>query len=314
MGCAEYSDAMFTSRHHAGSWTGLGYTVLYGVLALLGDFAGWVLVIGGIVAVGALGWAAWDFVHSRRMHDEYREFADLHGWTYSSQSYEFNHRFSGFPFGQGSSRRQESVLHGTFNGQRCATFAHVFETRRDSDGIARGTQAFQVTLAELPVALPRLDIVPENLPSAIAKALGGGDIDVESHAFNQRWRVIANDSRYAHSVLDPRMIERLLFDDVEGLGVRIDGGAVYVWSMGRRSAGTLARRLAVVSGIARRIPDHVLRKYEELGYHSRQGDAWTRPISGPAWATEPGALTSGRFTGIGVDLDGDGIEDWKQSQ
>lgn len=301
-------------RHHrlAFSWSGLAFGLIYVVLSLVGDLMTWVAVGGGILAVAWVAWAIYDFVRSRRLRDEYQEFAQTHGWSYEARTYEFNHRFSGFPFGQGSARRQESVVRGTFNGQECVTFAHVFEPIRDGDGLSRGTQVFQVTLAELPVALPRLDIVPENLPSAIAKALGGGDVDVESHAFNQRWRVIANDARYAHAVLDPRMVERLLFADAEGLGIRIDGGAVYVWSVGRRRADNLARRLGVVSGIARRIPDHVIREYKELGYHSRAGGAWARPLQGPAWATEPGALTSGRYTGIGTDNDGEGIKNWNQ--
>lgn len=303
---------MFAQRRHGGSWTGIGYGLIYALAALFGNLASWLLAIGGILAVAGVAWAVYDYVRSRRMHDEYLEFARLHGWTYESRTHEFNHRFSGFPFGQGSARRQESVLRGSYNGQQCATFAHVFDAVRDRDGTTRGTQAFQVTLAELPVALPRLDIVPENLPAAIAKALGGGDVDVESHAFNQRWRVISNDPRYAHSVLDPRMVERLLASDVEGLAVRIDGGAVYVWSMGRRGVDNLARRLGVVSGIARRIPAHVIREYQELGYHSRAGSAWERPLTGPAWATEPGALTSRRYTGIGSDLEPDGPEWWQR--
>src|SRR5690554_6445613 len=117
---------MFAYRRHAGSWTGLGYSLIYGLFAFFGDLAGWIVVIGGILAVAGVAWAAYDYVHSRRMHDEYQEFAKRHGWSYESRTHEFNHRFSGFPFGQGSSRRQESVLRGTFNGQECVTFAHVF--------------------------------------------------------------------------------------------------------------------------------------------------------------------------------------------
>lgn len=304
---------MFSSRHRVESWASAGYTLVYVVVVLLGDFAGWIMLAGGIIAVGALAWTAYDLMRSRRMHDEYREFAQLHGWTYMAKTHQFNQRFSGFPFGQGASRRQEAFLQGMYNGQECATFVHVFDPVIRGDARAP-RQAYQVTLAELPVALPRLDIVPENLPSAIAKALGGGDVDVESHEFNQRWRVITNNPRYAHAVLDPRMIERLLKVDVHGLGIRIDGGAVYVWSAGRQGAASLARRLGVVSGIARHIPDHVVREYQELGHHTRRGSAATRPMHGPAWATEPGVLTSGRYTGIGMDLDGDGIEDWKQIQ
>lgn len=297
-----------------GRWSGLGIGALVGVIVLLGDLGTWLMIAGVIIAVGGLAWAGIDWVRSRRMHDEYQDFAKTHGWTYTATSYQFNQRFSGFPFGQGTARRQESLVQGAYNGQQCATFAHVFEMRRSGETSPMATQAYQVTLAELPVALPRIDIVPENLPATIAKALGGGDVDVESYEFNQRWRVITHDHRYAHAVLDPRMIERLLQTDVEGLGIRIDGGAAYVWSTGRQGAHTLARRLGVVTGIARRIPDHVLREYRELGYLVRRGDAATRPMTGPSWATEPGALTSRRYTGIGTDADGNGVEDWRQLQ
>ncbi len=298
-------------RYH-GSWGGPVVTLFSVAVVFLGDLASWLMGLFILLAVLGSAWAAYDFWRSRRMRDEYREFAQTHGWTYLGTTHEFNSRFSSFPFGQGSARRQESVVRGTFNGQQCASFAQVFETARDRDTPISGKHAYQVTLAEIPVALPRLDIVPENLPAAISKALGGGDIDVESHEFNRRWRVMTNDPRYAHSVLDPRMVERLLHTDVEGLAIRIEGGAVYVWSMGRQSSVNLARRLGVVTGIARRIPEHVIREYRELGYLVQRGDAATRAMGGPAWATEPGALTSRRYTGIGVDADGDGIEDWKQ--
>lgn len=298
--------------HFHGRWGGPLVAGAAVAMAYMGQAAVWLWGIGVMLAVGGAAWGIYDLLRSQRMHDEYRDFAQTHGWTYLSTSYEYNLRFSSFPFDQGTARRQEAVLKGTYNGLQCASFAHVFEVSRDRDAGPPVLQSFQVTLAELPVALPRLDIVPENLSTAVAKFLGGGDVDVESHAFNQRWRVITSDPRYAHAVLDPRMIERLLLSDAEGHAIRIEGGAVYVWEMGRRSPKNLARTLSVVSGIARRIPEHVIREYQELGNHVRRGDAATRPISGPAWALEPGALTSGRYTGIGVDSDGDGVEDWQQ--
>lgn len=308
----------FARRHrHLGRWFGgsiVTVSVIIVVAAQATGTEGWLFLACGVLVVGGSIWGILAAMRHRRLSDAHRDFAKTHGWEYIATTHEYNHRFSGYPFGVGSARRQESVLRGTFNGQECATFAHVFESNRGADGDPGTLHRFQVTLAELPVALPRIDIVPENLPASVAKALGGGDVDVESWEFNQRWRVITKDPQYAHALLDPRMIERLLFPDVEGLGVRIDGGSVYVWSIGRRDVDTLARRLGVVSGIARRIPDHVLREYKTLGYEVHRGSAATRPLSGPAWATEPGVLTSRSYTGIGMDLDGDGVEDWKQLQ
>jgi len=50
----------------------------------------------------------------------------------------------------------------------------------------------------------------------------------------------------------------------------------------------------------------VLREYTERGLASRYGKYLPdgdqhRPLVGPSWATTSGALTSGHYTGIGVD-------------
>ncbi|WP_062465304.1 hypothetical protein [Demequina soli] len=275
----------------------IGVGALLGLASLaylFGGRAAWV-----ILAAGALAglFAAWEGLARLRHRDASAAFAASHGWTHTPRTAKYSLRFSGMPFDlSGTSVRQEDVLEGRYGGARCATFTHVVETQRDGDRTT--AQVFQVTLAELDVRLPRLDIVPESLAGRIAQAFGGIDIEVESHAFNERWRVIARDRRYGHDVVDPRMIERLLQWDAEGRALRIDGGAVLMWSSGREGVDTLAKRLDVVSGVARRIPAHVLRRYADEGQEIPDPDA---PLAGPDWAVTPGALTSRRYTGIGVE-------------
>jgi hypothetical protein len=250
-----------------------------------------------VLMTAVLALAAWEAFDRMRHRDQAARFAVEHGWEHVPRTAAYSTRFSGMPFDlPGSSVRQEDVLRGTYAGFPCASFTHVVE--QQSDGRRTGAQVFQVTLAELPVRLPRLDIVPENLGHHLAQALGGVDIEVESHAFNARWRVIARDRRYGHDVVDPRMIERLLAPDAHGCSLRIDGGAVLLWSPGREGVDTLAKRLDLVCGVARRIPAHVSRAYEEQGW-GRSGPA--TPSTAPAWATTPGVLSSRRYTGIGVD-------------
>ncbi|WP_297083083.1 hypothetical protein [uncultured Demequina sp.] len=353
-------------RHVHGRWAGIGIAAIAGVVMLGGARAhvGWLVVIALPVLVLGVGWSIRDGLRARRLRDAYASFADAHGWEYVRMTREYGVRFDTFPFATGVRRRQESLVRGDYGGVRCATFAHVFETETDDDHRSAVATAHQVTLAELPVALPRLDIVPEGIAAQVAKGFGGGDVDVESHAFNRRWRVRADDARYAHAVLDPRMVERLLQVDAEGLALRIEGGAVLTWQQGRQGPEELSRRLSVVTSIAKRIPEHVLREYRERGLAVRDGvsahaPAWatepghltgrrptalagvtdgevqhradaggsvpvTRadvggeraapaaPTAGPAWASESGALTTGRYTGVGVDADGDGVEDWRQ--
>ncbi|MDN4491665.1 hypothetical protein QQX13_12555 [Demequina sp. SYSU T00068] len=285
-----------------------GVAGLLAVLAL-GLGSGALLVVGLLCGAAAGLWALWEWREARAHGDEHERFALEHGWDHLDRGAPYSLRFSRFPFGAGSHQHQEHILRGTYGGMRCATFTHAFEDRVAGREERTTPQLFQVTLAELPVNLPWLEIVPENAWHHAAQALGGMDVEVESHAFNQRWRVRAADRRYAHDVVDPRMIERLLDFDVEGCSIRIEGGAVMLWQPGRDGVGSLARRLGAVTGIARRIPDHVLRSYTDQGLGRPDP---TAPLSGPSWAVTPGALTSRRYTGVGVDADGDGIEDWEQ--
>lgn len=267
------------------------------------------MLIGLLCGLAAGAWAVYEWREARTHADQHERFALEHGWSHLDRGAPYSLRFSRFPFGAGSHQHQEHILRGTFNGMRCATFTHVFEERVPGRDDRTAPQVFQVTLAELSVDLPWLEITPENAWSHAAQALGGMDVEVESHEFNRRWRVRSGDRRYAHDVVDPRMIQRLLDSDVEGCSIRIEGGAVMLWGPGRDGVSTLARRLGAVTGIAHRIPAHVIRSYTDHGHGRRDPDV---PLSGPAWATTPGALTSRRYTGIGVDANGDGVEDWRR--
>jgi len=276
------------------------------VLFNLGFTPGWLILFG---AVAAAFWVV-DVLRARQHRSEYADFALLHGWDYAPRSFDFNTRFATAPFGVGSKMHQTDVLRGTLNGLECATFTHHYQTGHGEPGETT-EYMFQVSLAELPVNLPLLDLIPESLAQRAAKTMGAMDIEFESYEFNRRWRVRANDRRYAHDLLDPRMLERLTQPDAQGAVIRIEGGAVMTWQAGRVGLDGLATRLGVLSAIARRIPDHVLRDHTERGFGS-QRDKYSgtedrhRPLKGPDWAVTPGALTSGRYTGLGADPADDG--------
>ncbi|WP_152649192.1 DUF3137 domain-containing protein [Demequina flava] len=286
----------------------------FGFLGVM-TFEGQGVILGLAVAAVVLGvlWLVWDVWQASRHRDAYREFAASQGWDYQALSHAYSSRFVEYPFGTGSSVRQETLVSGSFNGRQCAAFVHVYESNRDRNGNSSVKVPHQVVLAELDVALPRLDLIPQGVAQTVATSLGAADIDVESYDFNRQWRVVCNDLRYAHSVLDPRMVERLLWADAVGTSIRIEGSAVYLWAPGRIAPADLASRLGVVTAIARRIPDHVLREFRDLGYGAgRRGEPNSGPMPGPGWATESGVLNGRRYTGIGVDADGDGVEDASQ--
>ncbi|WNM24677.1 hypothetical protein [Demequina capsici] len=279
------------------------------------------MTIGIVAGLAAAAWSILQVVRRGRHREALATFAVSYGWEFEPRTTSYSGRFSGPPFESGLRRRQEDVLRGSFSGATCATYTHVYEidgNRTSASGATLGWAAFgdarlgsamlssgtrgsrveefQVTLVELPVDLPRIDLVPEGIGARTLKLFGGSDVDVESYEFNRRWRVVAHDARYAHSLLDPRMIDRLTQPDVEGVALRIDGGALLMWSPGRRGTDDLARRLSLLTSVARRIPAHVVREHLEAGLG--RGDDRPIPPTAPDWATTPGALTSGRWTGI----------------
>jgi len=295
------------SLRNAASWISSAAVVLVIAWFWLGDAVPHLWVLAATAAAVGGGLWVWNTIAAHRHSSELREFALTHGWEYAERTYGYGRRFDGYPFGVGTKQRQEHILTGTFSGVRCATFTHHFEYRTSDDDKTAVKQAFQVTLAELDMNLPRLDLVPESFGTRAWQLLGGGDIDLESAAFNRAWHVICKDRRYAVDVLEPRMMERLMHPDALGYAIRIDAGAVLIWQSDPQGVADLSRRLSVVTSIAKRIPAHVARPHAEAERLRREEQA-AREASAPTWANTPGVLNSRRYTGIGSDDEGEGIQ------
>ncbi len=65
-------------------------------------------------------------------------------------------------------------------------------------------------LVQVPFQAPHLKIGPEGFWSAIGRAIGVRDIEIESPEFNDRYRVSCNDERFAITLLDHGMIAWML--------------------------------------------------------------------------------------------------------
>jgi hypothetical protein len=297
------------SAHNALGWIAgvAGLVALFGFQ--VGFFDGTLGLVVFLCALVVGGWwvyQQWDHMrHSERL----QRFAATNGWTFQEAGPLSVAQASGFPFGMGIQRRVEDYVEGTYAGVPCASYTYLFEHHADGE---RGVvQTFTVTQTRLPVPLPRLDLLPEDAGTKLLSVFAGGDINFESAEFNRKWRVQSADRKFAIDVVDPRMMELLLRHHLPGLAVRIDGYTVLVWSAGRASVGDLSRRLDIVTGVARRIPQHVIRIREEAETQRRADEA-AREAAAPTWANTGGVLNSGTYTGIGVDSDGDGVEDWEQ--
>lgn len=213
---------------------------------------------------------------------ELRTVARSIGWEYVGSDRTLP-RWRGHPFGIGGSRRVSEVMTGVHQGRPALAFRYSY---RASPGRNRATSAYHVVVLALPAALPDLELTPESLGARIATTLGGADVQFESEDFNGAWRVRAEDANVAHDVVHPRLMERLLRDDVRGLSLRIEGSDLLCWAPGGARWGALASRLEVLDAVADAIPQHV---WVDHGHDAGAADPPNGPagLSGPAGGTRP---------------------------
>ncbi len=306
----------------------IGYIYL-GLYEILGAAP---LIVLLLLAAISGGWWIAETVWEHRHRGDLQAFAEHVGWEYLPYTSQYRLRFRSYPFNQGTDREDVDVLRGTLHGRQCASYTRRYDAgSNDSNAIL----SFQITMVELPVRLPTVDIVPVDAMSRVTSLLGGAPITFESAKFNRHWRVKSNDARYAHALLHPRMLHRLNSADAYGYAIRFEERAVLMWRAERAGTEDLARRLGVLTALANLVPPHLEREYLELeleeervaaqmlaaqeqaergaplwarepgaltsGYHRAQQALGKSPdvdLTGPAWAITPGALTQRRYTGL----------------
>lgn len=236
----------------------VGFTIAAGSMGS-GLPGGGMLVLVGVVAVlGAV--VAWWFGEQRRK--QLTAWAHATGWTYTSSDpgVGLARVHSGRPFGQGTSRTVKDVLTGGYDGLPAVSFTYEWTT---GSGDERRTSQVHVVGLALPAFLPTLEVTPEGVGARLAKAFGARDLQLESAAFNDAYRVDASDPRSAHAILHPRTLERLLRDDARGLSWRVEGTWLLTWSTGTTDTERIAPVLGVLSAVVRGVPRHV---WQDHGY------------------------------------------------
>ena len=164
--------------------------------------------------------------------------------------------FSSPPFGIGDSRRARDIVWGTLAGRPFETFAYSYETHTtDAQGRRSTTShAFQITWVPLPGPVDTVRLTSDNALMRGLTHLGAKDLDVESHEFNQQWKVWFADERAAHAIFTPRMIERFLRPDVGGRAFTFEGSALVGISPQVSDLGDLPLVVAALHSIVDLVP------------------------------------------------------------
>ena len=111
------------------------------------------------------------------------------------------------------------------------------------------------------MALGVVSVLPENLLTRAAGAAGmASDIDLESEAFNRRFRVRARNGKLASDVLPPRTMDYLVgLPDDTVPSFRLQAGHLIAWRNGRLEPADVVRTCAVLDRVIDGIPSFVWR-------------------------------------------------------
>lgn len=214
-----------------------------------------VLIVLLVAAVaGGAAWLAWHAERQRRAR--YLAVAADNGLTYTPRDDSWARRFDGAPFGRGSSRRATHVLRGQWGGREAVVFSYRYVVQHNNgQHTTSTTYRFTVCALRLPVAVPRLELTSENVLTRLAGAFGFEDLELENEDFNRRFRVSADDRRFAYDVLHPRAMEQVLA--WPALNLRLSGADALLWERGTCDPEHVLSRLAALSQVVDGIPAYV---------------------------------------------------------
>lgn len=121
-----------------------------------------------------------------------------------------------------------NVVRGQYDGRQFLAFEAYSKAERVAAEQEYEVKRTAVVAIAMPGSVPQLQVYPENL---LTKALG--DITFESDDFNRRFRVVAQDTRFAYDVINPQNMGRMLKDPrYAKRPFRFDGAWLWTWQFG----------------------------------------------------------------------------------
>jgi uncharacterized protein DUF3137 len=215
------------------------------------------LIIAVVVVIGVV----WYFQYkaNKKKIAEFTAFAAQRGWRYSERDKSLRDRFLGSPFGRGHGRDVRHVLHGEHRGRRILTFQYSYqETQGSGDNQQTTTYYFTVASVSLPSPKPTLEIGREGFGRKLLGLVGVRDLQLESEEFNDKFRIKAENERFAYDILHPRMMEWMLADQrALNYGFRFERGDLVVSDSGKIDLARVQYMLDYLCDILERVPSFV---------------------------------------------------------
>lgn len=218
-------------------------------LAAVGDSSSsWQAIVliafAGLIAAGM--W--WDYQHKQKV----QRFAASRRLTYVGRDDRWVRIDTGYPYSQGRAHRTRHVMSGSHRGRPIVIYEHEWKT---GSGKNTRTHRARKTLMGLPKEFPKLELSHEGFFGRVARRMGMKDIELESGAFNERYRV-AGDRRFAYDVLHPRFMQWMLGADAPGF--TIHGRYIALCRDGRIDIDQIDRDIGYLDAIVEQLPGYVV--------------------------------------------------------
>jgi hypothetical protein len=102
----------------------------------------------------------------------------------------------------------ENTSWGSWRGMQVVVIDYWFA--RSSDPSRSDYRYYTCAATPVPDGWPNLSVVPEGFGSRLATSVGRRDIEFELESFNRAFEVRSGDPRFAHALIDARMMSWLL--------------------------------------------------------------------------------------------------------
>lgn len=202
----------------------------------------------------------------------------INRWQYEAQAEFIPGPWRDAPFGMGYDRRATEVVRGAFRDRPSVSFTYSWtEEKRGRtalltgamgglSGVRRHTPLPQslgphrnvhVVGMELPGWLPTVEFIPRNLADQFVLRSDRRTVRTESAAFNDAWRVDSANTAFAHKLLHPRFIQRMLLPDAIGQRFRIENDTVIWLKDGFSQAENITPALILLSSVVDSVPDFI---------------------------------------------------------
>ena len=173
-------------------------------------------------------------------------------WRFSPEGAGLERRFTGEPFGRGSSRVASHVVEGHYEGRSFVAFDYRYTTRSGDDTHTHRWSVVSMHLGYLAHPVPVLQVSPQGAVGRFFTDIFGGDHKIGDPGFDEAFHVRTDSPDLARDVLHPDM--RLMLAAYQDRAWRLQDDSLLMFRRGEHTPAEIDAVLASMLAILSRVP------------------------------------------------------------